>query len=165
MLNRPRRLLIAFVTALLLGTGLATAPAALAAPSGPSCVQDSERVFKFCVSPATASVGDTVTLTLDYTNRGSLTLESGFGYTGSPVGTYLIGLPSGDTVACGPLGVESGCTYPLVPGGDTRTTSWPVTILAMPPDGRISFIPMVTQETRLVGVTTYDVPVLTLNVR
>ncbi|MGW0602282.1 hypothetical protein ACWD11_35015 [Streptomyces sp. NPDC002776] len=58
-----------------------------------------------------------------------------------------------------PRSVESGCTYPLVPGGDTRTSSWPVTILAMPPDGRISFIPMTPQETRLVGVTTYDVPV------
>ncbi|MGW0602283.1 hypothetical protein ACWD11_35020 [Streptomyces sp. NPDC002776] len=164
MFTRLRAVLGVLAAALLLGLTVGAAPVQ-ADPANTATVQDPTGTFKLSVTPASASVGDTVYVTLDYTNKGSATVQTNFGYTGSPVGSYAIGAPTGDTVLCGgPLIVEGGCTYPLVPGGDSRQTTWPVVITAEPADDRISFNTFEALETRLIGQSTYFLPPLVLRV-
>ncbi|MFF3349964.1 hypothetical protein [Streptomyces sp. NPDC002779] len=125
MFTRLRALLGVLAAALLLGLTVGAAPVQ-ADPANTATVQDPTGTFGLSVTPASASVGDTVYVTLDYTNKGSATVQTNFGYTGSPVGSYAIGAPTGDTAVCGgPLIVEGGCTYLLVPGGDSRRATWP----------------------------------------
>lgn len=154
----------------LVGTAAAPVVGSPAAPStgtGPKSVSDPQHVFTFTASRGTVDVGETFYLTMHYENKGTVTIETGFGYIGALLGTYVLGSPTGDTFGCSTLLVEAGCTWPLVAGGDEREITWPVTVLAMPPDGRITFtmlVPGEPQEVRLAGVTLYNLPALTVDV-